>query len=461
MNRAGTRLVRSVRAMAKSSPSGNTHRMKTILALPSIFAAVLVASLVIGCANTETGAERKPFEPASSVDETFRWHRARPTNTAWWDVVGEQQAWYFKNIQQVYPSVTVYRDGPVRDLEYRLMDEIADFPVETPEGAMRYEDFLHSDQSTTMGLVILHKGKIVFETYPRMESYQKPIYWSVTKVFVSTLVAILEDRGLVDVTRPIETYIPKLTDSQLAGISVRDLLDMASGLDCSDNYADFEACYFRYETSLGDGFPTESSPDNPYDMLIEFDYGSWAEPGTGYDYSGVNTFLLGWLVEEITGMPFQDALTREIWMHIGAEADAAIFAGRYGVPLTHGGLLATLRDVARFGLLFTPSYEAVSERKIISNRYLDLIRYGGRPELLANSRFGSPPQGVKHNVYQWDLVFDNNDFYKGGWAGQGLLINSDRDYVAVYTGYFKDAANSEVELLPVLREVLEGVFGSP
>ncbi|MBW2579114.1 MAG: serine hydrolase, partial [Deltaproteobacteria bacterium] len=61
---------------------------------------------------------------------------------------------------------------------------------------------------------------------------------------------------------------------------------------------------------------------------------------------------------------------------------------------------------------------------------------------------------------QWDLVFDNNDFYKGGWAGQGLLINAERDYVAVYAGYFKDAEHSEADLLPILREVLEGVFGN-
>jgi CubicO group peptidase (beta-lactamase class C family) len=234
---------------------------------------------------------------------------------------------------------------------------------------------------------------------------------------------------------------------------------MASGLDCSDNYENFEACYYRFETSLGDGFRIEGSPDNPYQMLIDFDYGFWADPGTGFDYSGVNTFLLGWMVEEITGMPFQDALTREVWRHIGAEADAAIFAGRYGVPLTSGGLMARLRDVARFGLLFTPSYEAVSKQKIISDRYLEMILYGGRPEILANARFDQPPEGVKHNVYQWDRVFDNNDIYKSGWAGQGLLINPDRDYVAVYTGYFKDAKHSEVPPLPVLREVLEGVFG--
>jgi CubicO group peptidase (beta-lactamase class C family) len=412
----------------------------------------------VGCETPRPAPE--PFAPASTVEETFRWHRALPTDrTAWWDVVGEQQAWYFKNTQQIAPSVTVYRAGPVRGLEHRWMDEIANYRVETPDGEMRYADFLHSDHSTTMGMVIVHEGEIVFETYPRMQPYQKSIMWSVTKAFVSTVLAILEDEGLVDVDKPIETYIPELKGSQLAGITVRNVLDMASGLDCSDDYVNFESCYYRFETSLGDGFPTETSPDNPYEMLVNFDYGYWAEQGTGFDYSGVNTFLVGWIVEKVTGMPFQDALSQEVWMRIGAEADALIFAGRYGVPLTTGGLLAKVRDVARFGLLFTPSYEVVADERIISDRYIDHILHGGRPELLANARFGPAPEDARHNVYQWDVVFDNDDIFKGGWAGQGLLINPTRDYVAVYTGYFKDREESEVDPLPVLRQVLDGVFG--
>ncbi|HEY5657153.1 MAG TPA: serine hydrolase, partial [Myxococcota bacterium] len=356
-------------------------------------AAVLGAALATGCAVTRTAPDPEPFEPASSVEETFRWHRALSSlQTAWWDVVGEQQAWSFKNLQQLFPSVPVYRAGPVSELPRRPLPEIGDYPVETPSGTLRFADFLNGKHSTTMGIAILHKGEIVFEAYPRMEPYQKPIFWSVTKIFVSTVVAILEDRGLVDVREPIEAYIPELKESQLAGIPVRDILDMASGLDCSDDYENFDACYYRFETSLGDGFPTENSPDNPYDMLIDFDYGYWAEPGTGFDYSGVNTFLLGWLVEEVTGMPFQDVLSREIWTRIGAEADAAIFAGRYGVPLTPGGLTANLRDVARFGLLFTPSTARVADGRIVSERYLNLILHGGRPELLDNARFGPPPQ---------------------------------------------------------------------
>ncbi len=136
-----------------------------------------------------------------------------------------------------------------------------------------------------------------------------------------------------------------------------------------------------------------------------------------------------------------------------------MLAPRYGVPVTDGGLLARLTDVARFGLLFTPSYKLVTEKKLISDRYLNTILDGGRPELLRNARDkGWVNDEVKHNVYQWDAVYKNNDIYKGGWAGQGLLINPDRDLVAVYTGYFKKD-QSEVRPLPVLRAVLEGVYG--
>ena len=167
------------------------------------------------------------------------------------------------------------------------------------------------------------------------------------------------------------------------------------------------------------------------------------------------------LVEEVTRMPFQDALSSEIWSRMGAEADASIYAGRHGIPLTSGGLLAKPRDMARFGLLFTPSSKVVSDERIISDRIVRILTDGGRPELLRNARFGGGrvPAHVKHNVYQWDRVFTNNDLYKGGWAGQGLLVNPDRDLVAVWVGYSKDDANSEMAPLQPLRRVLEGVFG--
>jgi CubicO group peptidase (beta-lactamase class C family) len=404
--------------------------------------------------------DSKDFTSSSSVDEVRTQIAKLPKDNIWWTINGRDMAWNNKNLHRMFPTVNVYRAGPVRELAYRPMQEISSFSVATPQGDMSFADFLYSEQSTAMGIVIVHKGKIVFESYPRQKDYEKPIYWSTAKAFVSTLVAILEDRGLVDVSKPIETYIPELAESSFAGVTVRNFLDMATGVDCPEEYEDHDSCYYRYSMTVGDGHWTDESPDNPYTFLATVKADRWADQGTSFSYSGVNTFILGWLVEKITGMPFQDALSREIWTRIGAESDASFLAPRYGVPNTHGGLLARVRDVARFGLLFTPSYRVVSDEKIISDRYLDLILNGGNPDLLKNARYGAPKDPtIKHNVYQWDTVWSNNDFIKGGWAGQGLLINPERDLVAVWTGYFKDDKQSEVELLPVLRTVLEGVFG--
>jgi CubicO group peptidase (beta-lactamase class C family) len=400
------------------------------------------------------------FLPTTTVEETIEQFGKLPADDIWWTVNGESMRWNNLNLAKFVPAVTVHRGGPVRELQSRKMPEIAAFEVETPTGKQPFREFLESPQSTTMSVLLVHRGKIVFEHYPRQQPHDKPLFWSVTKAFVSTVLAILEDRGEVDVSKPVDHYIPRLKDSPYGGVKIRDVLDMASGIDCGDEYEDKSSCYYRYSASIGEGFRGPEAADNPYDYIASLPADTrWSEPGTGYSYSGVDTFVLGWLVEEITGMPFQDALSREVWMHIGAESDALIWAGRYGIPLTSGGLMTRVRDMARFGLLFTPSADAVADRKIISARYLDIILHGARPALRKNSAYGDiSAEGVLGNVYQWDSVWENGDFMKGGWAGQGLMINPGRDLVAVWTGYY-DEEGKNISVLPMIRAIWDGVFG--
>jgi CubicO group peptidase (beta-lactamase class C family) len=415
--------------------------------------------LVVGIPDVRSEEE---FRSASTVEEVRRQIERLPKDESWWMVNGRDMAWNNKNLNRIFPTVNVYRDGPVRELESRPMSQIADYEVDTPGGPSRFVDFLNGDDSTCMGMVILHRGKIVFEDYPRMEPYERPIYWSVTKVLVSAVVSILEDRGEVEIDKSIETYIPEIAGSSYEGITVGNILDMATGVDCPEEYYDKTACFYRLMQTTGEAHWDEAAPDNPYEYIAGLKVGRYAEQGTSFEYGSINTYILGWLVERLTGMPFQDALSREIWTRIGAEGDAAFLAPRFGVPLFAGGFLSRIRDMARFGLLFTPSYKVVSDQKLISDAHIEVLKEGGNPALLANGRLGPLDEAmadiVKHNVYQWDLVFTNNDLFKGGWAGQGLLVNPDRDLVAVYAGYFNDD-QSELEVLPRLRQVLNGVFG--
>tara|TARA_B110000261_G_scaffold84030_2_gene96480 strand:+ start:739 stop:2031 length:1293 start_codon:yes stop_codon:yes gene_type:complete len=407
-------------------------------------------------------SNRAPFIPASSVAETLEQHLRvpNPADEVWWIPKGRDMLWNNKNIHQLFPTVNIYRNGPVKPLSYKLNNQIDNFKIKTPQGKLAFVDFLKSDLSSNMAIVILHKGDIVFEHYARMQEYEKPIWWSVTKVFASTLIAILEDRGQIDINKPVDFYLPELKGSDFRGVTVRNVLDMASGVDCSDGTYARGTCYYEYEASLNDAVRSNNTASTPYEALTNMKPGRWADQGVGFDYSGANTFVLSWIVERLMAMPFQDAVTKELWQKMGAEGDASIFAARYGIALSSGGLLAKARDMARFGLLFTPSYKKVSSEKVISDRYLDMIINKGRPELLANARFAgerSANPEIKHNSYQWDVVYNNNDFYKGGWAGQGLLINHEKDLVAVYLGYIKEDG-SELAVLPRLRELLKTIY---
>ena len=413
--------------------------------------------------NSYSQIKDSSFVSPSSVKEIKEQLKKLPKKNIWWTINGMDMAWNNKNLHQILTTVNVYRSGPVSVLDYNLANNINTTEVNTPVGLMNFQTFIDHDKSTVMGVVIAHKGKIIFEHYPRMEEHEKPIYWSVSKVLPATLLRIYEERKQLDVSKPIDFYLKELKDTSYAGIRIRNILDMASGLDCSDNYETFESCYYLYSMSIGDGFRTEDAEDTPYDFVKNTKIGRNAPQGEIFSYSGVDTFVLAWLVEELSGMPYQDALSKEIWNKIGAESDASFIAPRYGIPISHGGFLANMRDMIRFGLLFTPSYKTVSEEKIISDDHIDLILTKGNPKLMQNLYQKIPsanmPDDLRHNIYQWDAVYENGDFFKGGWAGQGLLINPTRDIVAVWTGYKRDSEHDAREMRMIVREVLNTVYG--
>ena len=406
------------------------------------------------------GDKAENFASSSSVSNTIFQINKLPTDDIWWNIYGKDQLWNFKNANRFLPTVHVHRRGDVSNLKSRINKEIANMVVDTPIGKKTFKTFLDNPVSTTMSLVILYRGDIVFEYYPHQEDYEKPIYWSVTKIIVSTLIGILEEEGLVDITKPVSNYIKDLKNSSYGRITIENLLNMASGFDCADNYFDRSSCYYRYSSAIGDGYWTEESPYNPYHFVASLEPKVIAPQGTKYQYSGIDTFVLGWLIETVLGMPLQDAITKKIWMKIGAAADGLRIAPRNGIPVIHGGLMIRPRDAARFGLLFTPSYKKVASSRLVSESFIKRISF-----IPSNLQFDKRKQSQNgelfaHSAYQWDAIFSNSDYFKGGWAGQGILVNPQKDLVAVYTGYAIDDNESQPDLLPILRQLLNHIYPS-
>ncbi|NQV86495.1 MAG: beta-lactamase family protein, partial [Woeseiaceae bacterium] len=107
------------------------------------------------------------YVPDESQTAVMNHHRKIPAEDHWWNVRGDEMGWMHRHVEQMFPTVTIYRNGPVRELEYEPRAEIAAVSIDTPDGPMPFGSFIQSDYSTAMGVVILHKGRIVFESYPR------------------------------------------------------------------------------------------------------------------------------------------------------------------------------------------------------------------------------------------------------------------------------------------------------
>ena len=152
--------------------------------------------------------------------------------------------------------------------------------------------------------------------------------------------------------------------------------------------------------------------------------------GTEQQNSNADAMVLTLLVEKISGLTFRDFVEQEIWKKIGSEHSALLAINNNGTSLSYrDGMSTTLRDLARFGLAFTPSGRK-STNPIISDAHLSKIRN-------INKNLKETSRNFKETIYssyQWGVVFDDGDFYKGAHGGQGLYISPAKDLVIAFFG---------------------------
>lgn len=341
------------------------------------------------------------------------------------------------HMSEFWPHQILSRSGPIRQLGYHLREDVEKFVTETKEGSIPLEEYIKSP--LVDGMIILHKGKIVFEEYPNMKDYYKHHSYSVTKPYVSTLIGLLEMEGKIEVHKTVSEYLTELKGTAWGEVPIIDVLDMTSGMGIDDNL--FAQIFFNENGWIGN----DNSKGGPLDQLAPAK--KTGPSGQIYEYFSLNTEVLGWIIERITNRTAIQLIEECIWQKMGAESDALMFLPNANDRMYMGGLSAILRDHARFGLLFTPSGR-IAPYNFIPDAYIKKIQQGGRPEIIKKSGpinlfiyddpitaehlvDGEPP---RHSTYQWDIVMSDGDFFKEGGGGQGLYISPSRDLVIAYFG---------------------------
>ncbi|MBU3071747.1 beta-lactamase family protein [Aestuariicella sp. G3-2] len=344
----------------------------------------------------------------------------------------------YLHLAQQLPHATIYRAGPVVALGSRPDPQLNELSVEWEGQKSTLNEIVMSDDSPLQGVMVVHRGRVIYEQYPGMRPFDNHVWMSNAKPIASLILGQLEDEGRLDVTQPVVRYLPEAKGTQWESVRVIDVLNMQSGLDVVENAAaraNPQSGFSRFMVSEV-GYPNTDGEVLTHNEAL-FEAGYLREPGQAFEYSSANTQLLGLLIESITGQRLADVVSERLWRHMGAEGDAQLGLSPQGNGIIHGLVSSRLSDMARFGMLYTPSWKKVSRTPLVSEASLKKIHTAGNADAYYKgemgpkmaSLFGERPVS---NAYQWDAVFADGDLYKAGMNGQGVYVSPGKDLVVVW-----------------------------
>ena len=205
-----------------------------------------------------------------------------------------------------------------------------------------FEEFLNATQ--TNAFLVIRDGKITYEKYlnGKTESTVLPSY-SVAKTMTSLVIGQLVDEGTLKESDTFVSYVPRFkSGTSFDKVTIKDLLDMNSGIGVSDNYP---AGPSGWGVAIAQMYATTDM-----NFFLNNNRKMREEPGTFPEYRSVNTQMLGLIIQEVTGHKLADEFSDRIWKRVRADYDATWNVDKVGGhEKAFCCFNATARDYARVG----------------------------------------------------------------------------------------------------------------
>ncbi|WP_254456205.1 serine hydrolase domain-containing protein [Paeniglutamicibacter quisquiliarum] len=360
--------------------------------------------------------------------------------------------WSFQHMADFLPTAVISRGrGPAAKLPaaHRDLDSIALPPAGPEEAPMTVGSVMGS--TDTDGWMLLHRGSVLTEQYfGEMAADTEHLLMSVSKSLVGAVAGSLCDAGLLDPEAQLTEYVPTLADSGYAGATVRQLLDMRSGIAFSEDYLDPRAEVRMLEEAIGWAPPAFPGPTGMYPYLTTLRQKT--EHGGPFEYRSCETDMLGWICEAVSGSTMPTLMSHLLWGKIGAEFDAVIGVDQYGTGMFDGGINATLRDMARFGSLFLNDGLSLGGARVLSREWIEQTLSGAPDsrEAFANSPGDNRMPGGMYRNQMWFPYEGNDVLLCLGIHGQMVYINRPAQVVGVKLSSWPLPQDAS-KLFPTLR----------
>ena len=255
--------------------------------------------------------------------------------------------------------------------------------------------------------------------------------------------------------------MPELADSAFGDASVRQVMDMTTALDYSEDYSDPEADVWIYSRAANP-LPKPADYEGPrsYYEYLQIVRSAGAH-GEAFGYKTINTDALGWIVSRVSGKSVTELLSERIWSRMGAEQDGYFTVDSTGTPFAGGGLSAGLRDMGRIGQLMLDEGVSNGER-LFPAEVVRNIRSGGDKEAFMKAGYQTLPGGSYRSMW-WILHNEHGAFAARGVHGQTVYVDPTAKMVLVRFSSHHAAKNAVIDptSLPAYHAVATHLMAKP
>ncbi|MEM6759726.1 MAG: serine hydrolase, partial [Pseudomonadota bacterium] len=430
----------------------------------------LVAGVVLACgASTAAIAQSAPLSAQDSDPNVMGWMQGFPPPPD--KLITQPDSVYFTfprlrwsvcHLREFLPTEQVSRglEAP-RPLDYLRPAAFADmrqqidaltFTPMNSDTEMTWEASLFANY--TDGILILHDGVVVYERYfgCLQEDGQHAIM-SMTKSVTGLLGEILVQEGVLDDTALVREIIPEVGESAFATATVRQVMDMTTGVQYSEDYSDPNADVWLYSAAASPLPKAEGyeGPDGYWEYLQQV--APEGEHGDQFHYKTINSDMLGWMISRVSGKSVTDLASERLWRRMGAEQDAYQTVDGKGVPFAGGGISAGLRDLGRLGLVML-NRGNINGTQLFPETVVDKISAGGDQSKFVG--YPTIPNG-SYTSQWWVFHNDNAAFAARGVHGQTIYVDPTARMVLVRLSSFPQAQNAFIDptSLPAYQAVAD------
>jgi CubicO group peptidase (beta-lactamase class C family) len=347
----------------------------------------------------------------------------------------------FHSMDKMFDTLKVPNAGPV----WKLKEKPAplDFSYEFDGKTIPATDFLV--RTYTNALLIIRNDKIVFEKYLNNTNANTHfISMSMAKSITSTLIGMaIEDGKIGSVNDQIVKYVPELKGTGYDGVTIRQALMMRSGVDWNERY-DFgkqSPMQKLHEAAIVENRIRFTDPALHAKRIHE--------PGKVFNYSTLETGVLGWVLRRAVEEPIQKYMADRWWKRAGMQSYGFWIAdGPPGVGKAVNGMgfNATLRDYARFGLMMLHNGKANGQQLVPAA----WVKQATIPD-------GTEPTGPGAPLgyqYQWWTLTNSDAYTAIGLQGQFTYVDPSTNTVVVKLSFFPPGnTDAEDETIAFLRAV--------